>query len=172
LLSLPTLLSVKTQAWAWFSWSRCTETDRRNPILGDENSISQSPLNRQDVKLDRSEGAGPALPPTPAGLGHARAKEAFRRARDLYHLREYDEAAEAFHTALRYDETNALYAYVLAMAYYQLRRYEQAERYVQKAVELERTQPVSDWGMTMQRYQGGVRVWLEGVRNQARQTEN
>jgi tetratricopeptide (TPR) repeat protein len=77
------------------------------------------------------------------------------------------EALQAFETAANAEPTNALYRYHLALALYDLSRTEAAQEALSTAVNLERDEPIADWGKRMERVQGRGRVWVERARTAA-----
>ena len=101
-------------------------------------------------------------------VSHATAAKALRDSRNFYQLKQYDQAIELLHTAIRLDADNAEYHFVLAIIQYQRGRNDEAEQSVITAVALEEQQPVENWGDSMQRFQGAARVWLEDTRRRLR----
>lgn len=94
----------------------------------------------------------------------AHAKREFTKGENFYRQQQFDQAKAAFESAIRLDHDNAFYYYLLAMTYHELGDIEQAERVARQGVQLERKQPVSQWGTRVSRYQGRVRIWIERQR--------
>jgi hypothetical protein len=70
--------------------------------------------------------------------------------------------ASAFVAEARADDAMSLY--MLALSYYDQGATDEAASIVARAAEVERTQPIRDWGRRMERVQGHRRVWLESAR--------
>ncbi len=89
---------------------------------------------------------------------------AFNRGHNLYRRRQYAQAAAAFQEAASASSENPFYRYTLALAQYQLGQRDEAVRTARQAIALEKDHPIAQWGLRMQSYQGGARLWLEHLR--------
>ncbi len=76
-------------------------------------------------------------------------------------------AVQSFEAAAAAEPQNAMYHYYRALALYNLSGAEAAGEWLQQAVELEREQPVPNWGRRMERVQGRPRLWIEQARRDA-----
>ncbi|HTM54886.1 MAG TPA: tetratricopeptide repeat protein [Pirellulales bacterium] len=92
---------------------------------------------------------------------------AFERGVSLFRSKSYTDAISAFDGALAAEPKNALYQYYRAMSLFEVHGADAANGDLQQAVQLEREQPVSNWGKRMERVQGRSRVWVESARRAA-----
>ena len=60
-----------------------------------------------------------------------------------------------------------MYHYYRALALFDLNSAPAAGQALQQAIELERDQPIANWGKRMERVQGRGRVWIENARGAA-----
>ena len=88
----------------------------------------------------------------------------FSRGMQAYWDNNMTAALEAFEVAVAAEPQNALYAYYRALAMYNLHGAEAANDWLAQAVELEREQPIGQWGRRMERVQGRARLWVEQAR--------
>jgi hypothetical protein len=77
------------------------------------------------------------------------------------------DAAASFQSAVAAEPDNAIYYYFQAMSIFELQGAEAAGDALQRAIELERDQPIANWGKRMERIQGRGRVWIENARRAA-----
>jgi len=96
-----------------------------------------------------------------------RARAHFEAGCRHYRQREFQQALEKLESASRQAPDEPLYVYLLALTQYQLQETSVAELSVARAAKLEQSAPLSDWGRTMERYQGPARAWLESARRRA-----
>jgi tetratricopeptide (TPR) repeat protein len=92
---------------------------------------------------------------------------AFERGVSLFRSKSYSDAISAFDGALAAEPRNALYQYYRAMSLFEVHGADAASDVLRQAVELEREQPVANWGKRMERIQGRSRVWVETARRAA-----
>jgi tetratricopeptide (TPR) repeat protein len=142
------------------SIEHCIDDNTRHPMFA---NLTKSPA---DVCPTLSQEA--MFPSDWHEVSHATAAKALRDSRNFYQLKQYDQAIELLHMAIRLDADNAEYHFVLAIIQYQRGRNDEAEQSVITAVALEEQQPVENWGDSMQRFQGAARVWLEDTRRRLR----
>lgn len=100
-----------------------------------------------------------------------RATQLAQKASDRYHRGDFAAAADRFQQASDLDATNPFYVYLTALAEYQSGEFDDARRSLIHAAELERSNPIKNWGAIMRRYQGRARVWLEQSRSAAKGAE-
>jgi tetratricopeptide (TPR) repeat protein len=89
---------------------------------------------------------------------------AFQKGVTLFRQGTMSEALGSFEQAASAESENALYQYYRALAMFSLAGAQGAEEALQKAVELEKSEPIKDWGKRMERVQGRGRVWVEQAR--------
>ena len=77
------------------------------------------------------------------------------------------EALGAFDAAAAAEPDNALYQYYRALSFYNLRGEAAAADWLAQAVEMERQTPIKNWGRSLERVQGRVRLWVEQARTSA-----
>ena len=93
------------------------------------------------------------------------ARNDFLRGQSLIRSRQFQAAMRALEKAVDGDPRQALYRYLLAMAYFELDQHVKADAMLEKAITCEQIQPVGDWGHRMSRFQGKVRQWVESHRS-------
>ncbi len=88
----------------------------------------------------------------------------FARGLQAYRDNNMAVALEAFEGALALEANNPLFAYYRALAMFNLHGPESANDWLAQAVQLERSQPITNWGKQMERVQGRARLWVEKAR--------
>lgn len=92
---------------------------------------------------------------------------AFQKGITVFRQGKMKEALGNFEAAATAEPNNALYQYHRALAMFDLAGADAAQDALKKAVELEKTEPVKNWGKRMERVQGKGRVWIETARRSA-----
>ncbi len=92
---------------------------------------------------------------------------AFDRGLTSFRSRSMNDALASFNVAVRSEPNNAMYQYYRALTLFDLNGGEAAGDALRQAIELERQQPVENWGKRMERVQGRGRVWVEDARRAA-----
>ena len=92
---------------------------------------------------------------------------AFDKGLIAFRSRSLTSAIGDFDTALSAEPTNAMYHYYRALALYERDGAEVAGDALQQAIQLERDQPIVNWGKRMERVQGRSRIWVENTRRAA-----
>ncbi len=90
-------------------------------------------LAKSTVNLCPASSSRASMPSNWRAVRLTWAARAFRECRTFCGQQQYEKAAEAVRTAIRFDEANAEYHYVLAIIQYQLEQYGEAERSVETA---------------------------------------
>jgi Flp pilus assembly protein TadD len=93
--------------------------------------------------------------------------EAFEQGLNAYRAHSMNNAVGSFETASAAEPENAMFRYYQALAIYELHGAEAANETLRQAVELERAQPIANWGKRMERVQGRNRNWVENARRAA-----
>jgi hypothetical protein len=88
----------------------------------------------------------------------------FARGLRAYADNNMTQALEAFEAAGQAEPQNAIYSYYKALAMYNLQGADAANEWLAQAVQLERDNPISQWGRKMERVQGRARLWVEQAR--------
>jgi hypothetical protein len=91
----------------------------------------------------------------------------FEKGLRSFRAHSFSDATASFQTAVSVEPDNAIYYYFQAMSIFELQGAEAASDALQRAVELERDQPIANWGKRMERIQGRGRVWIENARRAA-----
>lgn len=99
----------------------------------------------------------------PTGAGVA----SFKKGVAAYRSHGLTEALSHFEMAVTDEPENALYHYYLALTFQELYGADAGQDVLQQAVELERRDPIKNWGKRMERVQGSSRLWIEKARRQA-----
>lgn len=77
------------------------------------------------------------------------------------------QALESFQEAAGQEPENALYCYFQALVMHDTQGADAAQGMLQQALELEKQNPVANWGKRMERVQGRNRLWIEKARRDA-----
>lgn len=88
----------------------------------------------------------------------------FARGLRAYMDNNMTQALEGFEAASAAEPQNALYGYYRALAMFNLQGADAANDWLAQAVQLERENPVAQWGRRMERVQGRARLWVEQAR--------
>ena len=92
---------------------------------------------------------------------------AFDKGLIAFRSRSLSSAIGDFDSALSAEPTNAMYHYYRALALYDRDGADAASDALRQAVQLERDQPITNWGKRMERVQGRNRLWVEDARRAA-----
>lgn len=135
------------------------EQDSLDPIVATESVAASQFEPEEDTEAEQEPEPEPSVVLDPKA-----AIAAFVQGQDYYRRRQFSHAVDAFLTAANNDPENPLYRYFLALSQFELGKNAEAQQSAEAAARLERLRPISNWGTTLQRYQGAARIWLENTR--------
>ncbi len=91
----------------------------------------------------------------------------FDRGLNAFRSRSLTDALQSFEAAAAKEPDNAMYHYYRALTLFEISGADAARDALRQAVELERREPIANWGKRMERVQGRSRLWIEKSRREA-----